>query len=259
MSDTEQLPIGDKMLSVVVPAYNESARVGSSIERILEFLGRATTNWEVILVDDGSTDLTVDVAEAAAAGNTRFKVIKAPQNEGKGSAVRRGVLAATGDYILFSDADLSTPIEESHKLVGALVEGYDVAIGSREHAQSSIDEHQPWYRERMGKTFNFLVRILLTNAWRDTQCGFKAFTREAGQALFQMQRVKRFCFDAEILFIALKHGYRVSESPIHWLNAEGSRVSLIGDPLNMIFDLFRIRLNDMLGRYRRPSPCGDGT
>lgn len=251
MSDDQQLPIGDKTLSVVVPAYNESERVGGSIERILEFLGQATTNWEVILVDDGSTDLTVDVAEAAAAGNARFKVLRAQQNEGKGSAVRRGVLAAEGDYILFSDADLSTPIEESHALLGALIDGYDVAIGSREHAQSSIDQHQPWYRERMGKIFNLFVRLILTNAWRDTQCGFKAFTREAGQKLFRMQRVKRFCFDAEILFLALKCGYRVSELPIHWLNTEGSRVSLIGDPLNMILDLFRIRLNDLLGRYSR--------
>lgn len=231
----------DIFLSVVIPAFNEAARIGPTIEKISAFLERKDYVSEIVVVDDGSTDGTVDVAGEAIEDRFPGKVISNTQNRGKGYTVREGVLASEGRFVLFTDADLSTPIEEYDKLLGWMDEGYDVAIGSRALPDSDVQVPQSFLREKMGKTFNWLVRHFVLPGIQDTQCGFKLFRKEAARDVFSRLQIHGFGFDVEALVLCEELGYRVREVPVIWRNSPPSRVRLFGSSLAMLGDLWRIR------------------
>lgn len=229
------------LLSVVIPAYNEEKRLPDTIRRVEQYLSEQNYTWELLVVDDGSKDRTVEVAQAAF-GSPNSRVQKNPRNMGKGATVRNGMLAARGDYRLFSDADLSTPIEEVEKLLKAVLEGgYQVSIGSRALKESKLEKRQPLYREMMGRTFNLIVQTIALGGIKDTQCGFKLFTREAAEKVFPEQELPGFSFDVEILVLARSHGYRIAEIPVRWIDSPASRVSPIKDSIRMFSDVFKIR------------------
>ena len=230
------------MLSVIIPAYNEENRLPATLKEIGSYLDQGKTDYEIIVVDDGSKDKTTLKVKEIKNNNGRVQLLQNEKNRGKGLSVRKGILAAQGEYILFYDADGSTPISELEKLLEKLRAGYDIAIGSRGLKESQIRVRQPFYREYMGKIFNRLVRLLTVPGIADTQCGFKCFRREAARELFTLQKIKRFSFDVEILYLAQKRGYKIAEVPVVWMNSPVSRVGLIKDSLRMLFDLFRIRL-----------------
>lgn len=205
----------------------------------------------MVVVDDGSTDATVGVVEEFCRSHPAVRLLKNPGNRGKGYSVRHGMLEAKGDWILFSDADLSAPIEEMDRLLEAAEEqGAAVAIGSRALDRSLIAVHQSFFRETAGRVFNLFVQSLTGLRFRDTQCGFKLFEARAAREVFRRQRLERFGFDAEVLFIARRLGYRTVEVPVRWSHSEGTKVSMFGDSLNMFLDLLRIRWNQLRGRYR---------
>ena len=228
------------MISLVVPAYNEELRIGTSITKIAEYLRTQNDPWEIILVDDGSRDGTVAAANSAAqAAALSIRVIALPENRGKGAAVRAGVLGSSGDWVLISDADLSTPIEEWVKLREA---GTRVAIGSRAVDESLIRQRQPLYRRTMGKVFNVLVRLLSVRGIRDTQCGFKWIEGALARDLFGDAKIDRFAYDVEILSMARQRGVEIAEIPVVWINSPQSRVAVVTDSVRMLRDLLRIRL-----------------
>jgi dolichyl-phosphate beta-glucosyltransferase len=231
-------------LSVVVPAYNEEARIGATLQRMLEYLDAQPYRCEIIVVDDGSTDRTREVVAAVPAGRTSVSVLHYDGNRGKGYAVRFGMLRANGNFVLFSDADLSTPIEEVEHLFTAMEDGAEIAIGSRDVAGSRLERHQSWFRELGGKGFNRLVRMVAVPGIHDTQCGFKLFTRGAAQNIFSLCQVDNFSFDIEALYLGRQLGYRVAEVPVRWKHMDGSKVSLRRDAIRMIRTLFRIRATD---------------
>jgi dolichyl-phosphate beta-glucosyltransferase len=200
-------------------------------------------------VDDGSTDGTVELVERICRETPAVRLLRNPGNCGKGFAVRNGMLDARGEYLLFTDADLSTPIEETNRLLEALKSGYDVAIASRALKPEWVCPRQPWPRQTAGKLFNLLVRTLIGLDFRDTQCGFKAFRREAGQAIFRRQTIPGFGFDVEILYLARKLGCRALEVPVHWANDPRTKVRPFRDGRSMLADLLRIRRNDREGKY----------
>ncbi len=237
-------------LSVVIPAYNEADWIGPTITRVLEYLRTRSWTFDVLVVVDGSRDRTDDVVRQIAEESPEVALVTNPINRGKGFSVRRGMLAARGRVVLFSDADLSTPIEEVERLIAALDDGHEVAIGSRGLATSDVRVRQPIWRQSMGRIFNWFVqRIALPRIW-DSQCGFKCFPREVALQLFTRQRIDRFGFDVEILWIARRLGYRIAEVPVTWTNRPQSKVHPVRDSAWMLFDLFRIRFNDWRGAYR---------
>ena len=233
-------------LSVVIPAFNEAARLPPTLERVRAYLAASGMTHEIVVVDDGSTDGTARVAEAQGA-----TVIRNEQNRGKGHATRRGMLAARGARRLMSDADLSTPIEELPRLMARLDEGYDVAIASRAVAGARIEVRQPAYREGMGRLFNLCVRTLAVPGIHDTQCGFKLFTAAAAEQSFGPARLDGFSFDVETLFVARKRGLRIAEVPVTWRNDAATRVGAASG-FRAFLDLARIRVNGWRGRYRSP-------
>lgn len=235
-------------LSIVIPAHNEENRLPATLLRIKEYLGRADMAYEIILVDDGSRDRTVAVARESASGGG-LRVLANGRNRGKGYSVRRGMLAAAGRFVFYSDADLSTPIEELDRLLPELENGADVVVGSRGLAESHLELRQPRHRESLGRLYNLLVRVLVVRGFQDTQCGFKGFRQECVREIFSRQRLDRFAFDVEILHIAGRLGYRAVEVPIRWLNSPESKVRIVGDASRMLLDLFRIRLYALLGHY----------
>jgi dolichyl-phosphate beta-glucosyltransferase len=227
-------------LSIVIPAYNEEVRLPASLGALAAYLnGRgASITADVIVVDDGSSDATAERArDAGRRYGLDVSVIPLPGNRGKGFAVRAGALAARGDVILVSDADFSTPVYEWEKLRAA---GTPVAIGSRAVDESLVKEKQPFFRQTMGKLFNRLVRLLLLPGIRDTQCGFKLFSREAAQEIFSRAVIDRFAYDVESLLIARRLGYAIAEVPVLWFNSPDTRVSLLRGA-QAYWDLFRIR------------------
>jgi len=231
-------------LSVVIPAYNEEHRLGPTLARIEQYLSAQGYAFEVLVVDNASKDRTAEVAREAG-----VEVIAEPRR-GKGAAVKTGMLAARGEYVLFSDADLSTPIEEVEKLLAELRAGADVAIASRGLPESNLVKRQPWYREFVGRAGNVLVRMMVVRGIADTQCGFKLFPREIARRVFPAQRLTGAAFDVEILFIAQRAGWKIAEVPVTWIDSPDTRFSRVRDSLDALKDLFRIRLNWLLGRYR---------
>jgi dolichyl-phosphate beta-glucosyltransferase len=232
-----------KHLSIIIPAYNEEGRVGDTLRRIYEFMKCKSYKFEVIVVDDGSCDGTVGVAEKSAlASECSLKVVKNGSNRGKGYSVKNGIMHSDGEYILFSDADLSTPIEEVDKLSGFIEEGFDIAIGSRALDDSRVNVRQPWYREAMGKVFNFFVRSMALEDFRDTQCGFKLFRYSAAKDIASALKIDGFSFDVEMLYLARKKGYSVKEVPVTWHNSPKSKVNPLLDSARMFIDLIKIRV-----------------
>jgi dolichyl-phosphate beta-glucosyltransferase len=228
------------ILSFIVPLYNEEARIRGAVRKIFEFQKKLPAGSEWIFVDDGSTDDTEVIARQEL-GAMPYRWVKFDSNQGKGAAVRAGILEAKGDFIFFTDADLSTPLDEYEKLLKAMKNSSDLAIGSRALPDSRILLRQSWVRETMGKIFNRIATLLTFKGISDSQCGFKGFRREAAKKLFGLQKIKRFSFDAEIVYLAQRLGLRVAEVPVTWINSPESRVRKIQDSLNMLFDLFRIR------------------
>lgn len=237
-------------LSVVIPAYNEASRIGKTLVEVRRYLDREQLEAEVLVVDDGSRDETVLVAEQHGEEDPRVRVLRLPENRGKGAAVRRGMLAAVGERVLFMDADLATPMEELKKLERALHAGVDIAIGSRGLPQSTLLVRQHPAREAMGRTFNLLVKAVGLWGIQDTQCGFKLFTRAAAQQLFSEARVDRFAFDVEILLLA-RGKFAVAEVPVAWRHVQESRVSPGRDAARMAWDLLRVRFELAV---RKPKP-----
>ncbi len=224
-------------LSLIIPAYNEEKRLPSSITKIIDYFSKIDYLYEIIVVDDASD---IPIAQYLP---SRIKVIRNLQNKGKGFSVKQGVLAATGEYIFFSDADLSTPISEIDKLLTALDHGADVSIGSRGLLASDIQVAQPIWRQTMGKMFNVLVRLLILPGIYDTQCGFKGFKREIAKKVFPQLTIEGFGFDIEVLFLAKKYGAQVIEIPIAWKNDKESTVNPFTDSLKMLVDIFKIRFS----------------
>jgi dolichyl-phosphate beta-glucosyltransferase len=236
-------------LSIVVPAYNEEARIVSSLARIAAYLDGSGIDAEVLVVDDGSKDKTAEVA-AKALESRRGRVLPNGENRGKGYSVRHGVLEARGRFVLLTDADLSTPIEEHAKLAAVLRDrDLDVVIGSRAVAGADVQVRQGWLRESMGRTFNRLIRAVTGLPFRDTQCGFKLMDRERVKPIVDKMVVDGFAFDVELLFLSARFGLSVAEVPVIWRNAAGSKVSVIVDPLSMMVDLFRVRWRFRRGLY----------
>lgn len=239
-------------LSIVIPAYNEERRLPNALEKIRKYLhDRAPeTRTEVLVVDDGSNDSTASIVRKWQLEWPELRLISNGKNRGKGYSVRNGMLQARGRTALFTDADLSAPIEETRKLLDALRTA-DIAIGSRAIDRSLITVHQSALRERAGMIFNGFVRFITGVPFRDTQCGFKAFVVDRSRIIFEQQRIQRFGFDPEILFLAKRHGLRTVEVPVRWANDPATKVHVASDSVAMFFDLLVIRWNALTGRYPR--------
>lgn len=248
-------------LSVVIPAYNEASRLPGSLARVMRYMESRSYPYEVLVVDDGSADGTGGIVEEIAATHPHLRAIRNP-HRGKGYAVRTGMLQAKGHFVLYSDADFSAPVEEIEKLLPFLEGKFDIAIGSREGAGSARYD-EPGYRHLMGRVFNTFVRVVALPQFDDTQCGFKAFRREAAQTLFRglhlygdnaadVKGAMVTGFDVEVLYLALKWGYRVKEVPVQWYYSEGTNVSPVKDTFRMLKDILHVRYNDIRGLYRRP-------
>ena len=239
-------------LSIVIPAFEEETRLGESMERIFQFLKAGSTKAEVILVDDGSKDATAEAARSACSAHPEVvcNIIRYEENRGKGFAVKTGLQAANADIAMFSDADLSTPIEETGKLVDPIRSGeYDVTFGSRALDRTLIGTHQPWRREQGGKVFNLVVRKLTGLPFWDTQCGFKAFNMTRFRPFLELMTIDRFGFDVEFLYVANMHGLRLKEIPVRWNNDERSKVKVVRDSMRMFDEVRQIRRNARSGVY----------
>ena len=236
-------------LSIVIPAYNEGARIEGALQRVLSCVETRGWDAEVLVIDDGSRDNTAAIVHRWMADNPRLHLIQNPGNKGKGYSVRNGLLQAAGDMVMFTDADLSAPIEEAERLIAALENGADVAIGSRWLDRTRQTIHQPLYRQFFGRCFNWITRTVMGLPFKDTQCGFKAFKRPAAQTIFRLQTIERWGFDPEILFIARKLKYVIREVSVTWGHDERSRMSYLKDGMKMLEDMARIRANSLAGRY----------
>jgi dolichyl-phosphate beta-glucosyltransferase len=245
----------DITYSIVIPAYNEGARLGATLEKVLGYV--RSQGWhaevEVIVVNDGSRDNTAELVRQFAAKDPVLRLVENPGNRGKGYSVRNGMLNALGEVVVFSDADLSSPIEELPKLLAALAAGADIAIGSRWLRAELQTQRQSLHRQLFGRIFNLLLRIILGLKFKDTQCGFKAFTRRAAQTILPLQRIERWGFDPEILFLARKFGFRVDEVPVCWGHSGDTRIHPVLDGARMFWEILRIRWYDLTGKYDRRS------
>jgi dolichyl-phosphate beta-glucosyltransferase len=235
-------------LSIVIPSYNEELRLPVTLSRIAAYVGSSNREVEVIVVDDGSRDRTISVAESFRNKIPSLRVVSNGENRGKGYSVRHGMREARGGIVLFTDADLSAPIEELEKLLPAM-ENHDVAIGSRAVDRSLITVHESRFREFAGIIFNKIVRLILGLPFVDTQCGFKLFRREACRIIFDQQRIERFGFDPELLYLARHHGLRAVEIPVRWGHSPATKVNMLRDSVQMFLDVFLIRWNSLTGRY----------
>src|SRR2546425_12255545 len=240
-------------ISMVIPAFNEALRLPTTLDRVQRHLSKAGLSAEVIVVDDGSRDGTAEIVRQRAARWSQLRLVAAERNIGKGAAVRLGMAAARGRFRVFSDADLSVPIDDLEKLLRPLRGGAGVAIASRGLRDSQVELHQPWYRESMGKIFNRLVRIFVLGGVHDTQCGFKAFTAEVADRVFPVLQTRGFGFDVEVLYRAQQAGYRIVEVPTRWINSPQSRVHPIRHSTVMFLELLAIP-----GRVRKHPTKGSG-
>jgi len=237
--------------SIVIPAYNESARIPATLHSVIACVRANSWPAEIIVVNDGSTDSTAQLVLEIAVEAPEVRLVQNPGNRGKGYSVRSGILQAVGEIVMFTDSDLSAPIEEADRLFAAIAAGADIVIGSRWLATSRQTHRQPLYRQFFGRCFNAVCRMVMRLPFADTQCGFKAFTRSAAKTVFQLQTIERWGFDPEILFIALKRGFKVVEVPVSWAHDERSRMSYLKDGLQMLRELCSIRWNALLGRYNK--------
>jgi glycosyltransferase involved in cell wall biosynthesis len=244
--------------SVVIPAYNESDRIRPTLDEIIRHVQEQNWDAEILVVDDGSCDDTAEIVRAYSRDYPQIQLLQNPGNRGKGFSVRNGMLHARGDICLFTDADLSSPISEAEKLFDAIQHGADIAIGSRWLRAELQTERQPLYRQAFGRIFNLLLRLVLGLHFVDTQCGFKAFRREAAQRVFPVQKVERWGFDPEILFLARRRGLRTVEVPVIWAHSEGTRLHPFRDGIRMFGDVIRIRWNALTGAYANPSLTSPG-
>ena len=235
--------------SIVIPAYNEAIRIEATLDRVLAYVYAQKWNAEILVVDDGSRDTTREIILRYAAAHPMLQLVENPGNRGKGFSVRNGVLHSKGELIVFTDADLASPIEESEKLLAALEGGADVAIGSRWLDTSLQTRRQPFYRRVLGRIFNLALRVILGMNFKDTQCGFKAFKRTAAQAVFPLQIIERWGFDPEIVFLAQRLGFRVEEVAVKWAHQENTKINPIKDGLRMFTELLTIRWYALTGRY----------
>lgn len=229
--------VNKELISIIIPAYNESLRITNTLNKILDFVnGNNEYDFEIIVVNDGSSDNTNEVVKSFE----EVILIDNKENKGKGSVIRQGMLSAKGDYLLFSDADLSTPIEELNKLLNS-INKFDIVIGSRAIQNDLIKEHQPFYREIMGKTFNLFVQLIVVKGIKDTQCGFKLFKKEVAKKIFNIAKIDGFSFDVEIIYLANKFNYKVKEVPVLWFNDDRSKVDPIKDSIKMFKELLIIK------------------
>jgi len=239
-------------ISIVMPAYNEASRLGRGLSRIRDYFERypgGVASIEILVVDDGSTDETPKIAQEWARDLPQVRLISNGTNRGQGYSVKHGMQEARGRVAIFTDADLSSPIEESEKLLNAIAAGNDIAIGSRALDRSLIFGRQSKFREVAGMIFNAWVRIFTGLPFEDTQCGFKAFVRERCTVIFDQQRIERFGFDPELLYLAKRQGLRSAEVPVRWAHDPGTKVHMLRDSLLMFSDLIYIRWNSLIGRY----------
>jgi dolichyl-phosphate beta-glucosyltransferase len=235
--------------SIIIPAYNESARLETTLERVLGYVSSQRWDAEIIVVNDGSRDATGDLIRRYAEGNPCLRLLENPGNRGKGYSVRNGMLNASGEILLFSDADLSAPIEEAPKLFRAVQEGSEVAIGSRWVRPDLQTQRQSLLRQFYGRVFNLALRMILGLNFKDTQCGFKAFTQDAARKIFSQQRIERWGFDPELLYLARKFKLTVAEIPVAWAHVDGTRISPLRDGLRMFGEVLKIRWNALTGKY----------
>jgi dolichyl-phosphate beta-glucosyltransferase len=243
--------------SFVIPAYNEGVRLRPTLHALIRQIHEQNWDAEILVVNDGSTDDTAQIVREYGKLHPQVLLVENPGNRGKGFSVRNGMLHARGDICLFSDADLSSPISEAQKLFDAITQGADIAIGSRWLRAELQTERQPLYRQLFGRIYNLLLRIVLGLRFADTQCGFKAFRRDAAQRIFPLQRIERWGFDPEILFLARRAGLRVEEVPVLWAHSEGTRLHPFRDGLRMFLEAVRIRWFSITGEYTAdsvPSP-----
>ena len=236
-------------LSVVIPAYKEKSRLRKSLPGLRDYLRNQGYSWEVIIVDDGSSDGTSEVPGEIFSESEALKVLKNSRNRGKGYSVKRGVLAAQGELVLMSDADFSTPIKEFEKLHACLKDDWDIAIGSRRLADSELEVRQPWYREIMGRVFSVFVQMMVLRGYADINCGFKCFAREKVVPVFSKLTLDGFIFDVEFLFVAQKRGLKIKEVPVKWRDVLPSRVNVVSDSIRLFFAVLRICFNNKKGLY----------
>jgi len=239
--------------SIIIPAYNESARLGATLDRVLSYVSSEQWDVEIIVVNDGSRDHTPDLVREYGEKHPYLRLLENPGNRGKGYSVHNGMLNAGGEVLLFSDADLSSPIEEAPKLFAAIHAGADVAIGSRWLRPELQTQRQSLLRQFYGRAFNIALRILLGLNLKDTQCGFKAFTRDAARKIFPQQQIERWGFDPELLYLARRLKMKIVEVPVAWAHVEGTRISPLRDGLRMFGEVLRIRWNAMTGKYSHTS------
>ena len=238
--------------SIIIPAYNESGRLRPTLDEVLRYAAARQWDVEVLVVDDGSRDDTAEIIREYSRSHPQVRLVQNPGNRGKGYSVCNGMLHAQGDIRLFSDADLSSPIAEAEKLFAAIDAGADIAIGSRWLRAELQKERQPIYRQLLGRIFNLLLRVVLGLHFKDTQCGFKAFRAKAASRVFPLQKIQRWGFDPEILFLARKMGFQTVEIPVAWAHSEGTRLHPFRDGFHMFWDVIHIRWNHLTGAYNAP-------
>ncbi len=240
-------------LSVIIPAYNEEKRLPSTLSRCTTSFLKKEQTFEIIVVDDGSSDGTKEVVKAFAEGHCGVRLLTHSPNQGKGFSVREGMLKAEGELLLLDDADGASPISELIRLEDAINNGADIAIGSRAKPGDETVVKALSHRKHIGNTFNMIVQSLLLKGIEDTQCGFKLFKRDVAMDLFSIGRLNRYAFDVEILYLARVKGYKIAEVPINWTSVEGSKINLVTDPMNMLFEISKIYSARMCGRYGKLS------
>lgn len=240
-------------LSIVIPVYNEEKRIGPTVEKLVAYLRKQPYSREIVLVDDGSTDRGIELAtQGLNEAGENFRVLGDGQNRGKGYALKKGMTESFGDFVLFTDADLSTPIEELDQMWQWFEQGFEIVQGSRKMPGASVERHQPWLRENMGKVFTALSNLIATVNVSDVTCGFKCYQGDVARYLYGLQRVYDWSFDAEIIHIARKQGFRLKEVPVRWLDERGTKVHLLRDTIRSFQGLLQIRLNSWRGLYSSP-------